>query len=77
MMTSERDVELVLVTVAGVSRDLAAPNDHFPLMGDWSSTLSKHLASQGQHLLDLVDLRNVCGYSTGLEKVFTATYPQI
>jgi hypothetical protein len=28
-------------------------------MGDWSGALSKHLASQGPRLLDLIDLRNV------------------
>jgi hypothetical protein len=58
-MTTERDIDLVLITGAGASRDLASPNDHFPLMGDWSQALSKHFGSKGPQYFDLVDLRSV------------------
>jgi hypothetical protein len=53
-MSVERDLDLVLVTGAGASRDLATPP--FPLMADWSTALRKHLASRGMHLSEIVNL---------------------
>jgi hypothetical protein len=50
-MTTERDIDLVLITGAGASRDLASPNDHFLLTGDWSQALSKHSGSKGLNRL--------------------------
>ena len=53
-MSEERDLDLVLVTGAGASRDLASPP--FPLMADWSAALRKYLSGKGMHLSDIVNL---------------------
>lgn len=53
-MSEKRDLDLVLVTGAGASRDLGT--SPFPLMADWSAALRKHLGSKGMHLSDVVDL---------------------
>jgi len=53
-VSEERDLDLVLVTGAGASRDLADPP--FPLMADWSAALRRHLGSKGMHFGDIVNL---------------------
>ena len=53
-MDEERDLDLVLVTGAGASRDLAAPP--FPLMADWSAALRKYLGGKGMHLSEIVNM---------------------
>jgi hypothetical protein len=63
-VTQERDIDCVLITGAGSSRDMAVGNDHFPLMGDWLATLSSHIAKLGTQFLDATDLREA---STGPE----------
>jgi hypothetical protein len=53
-MSEERDLDLVLVTGAGASRELTNPP--FPLMAEWSAALRKHLISKGMHLSEIVNL---------------------
>lgn len=56
---TDRDIDLALITGAGASRDLGAGSQNFPLMGDWSRELSKHLASKGSEYLEVTQLRGI------------------
>jgi hypothetical protein len=56
MSSREPDIDWVVVTGAGASREFGVNGDKFPLMGDWSSALLHKLA---QHInyADLTGLR--------------------
>jgi len=45
-----RDIDLVMVTGAGASRDFGVNGVKLPLMGDWSDALVKKLGAVGQYL---------------------------
>jgi hypothetical protein len=54
--TPERDIELVLVTGAGASRDLGRGAKKIPLMNEWSDHLVKSLAQSGFNHVQLTGL---------------------
>ncbi len=58
-METEKTIDLTLITGAGATRDLGVAGDRFPLMGDWSKSLSDHLVSKGSSFLDVTDLKDV------------------
>jgi hypothetical protein len=45
-----RDIDLVMVTGAGASREFGVNGTKLPLMGDWSDALVKKLSQRGQYL---------------------------
>ena len=63
MITTERDIDLVLVTGAGASREFGTGGVKLPLMTDWSDHLVQALASGWSHL-EITQLRKGM---TGLE----------
>src|SRR5205807_10196964 len=52
-----KDVELVLVTGAGASRDLGVGEKKIPLMDEWSDHLVKRLAESGVNHVQLTGLK--------------------
>ena len=53
---AERDIDLVLVTGAGASREFGIGGAKLPLMPDWSNALVQKLSTSGMGHLDLVGL---------------------
>ncbi len=53
----ERDIELVLITGAGASREFGVRGGSLPLMGDWSDALIKKLSQRNLSYLDATGLR--------------------
>jgi hypothetical protein len=43
VMTPDRDIDYVIVTGAGASREFGVDGKKFPLMGDWSNALVQAL----------------------------------
>lgn len=58
-MDQGRDIDLVLVTGAGASREFGARDKPLPLMADWSNALVDKLSKANNSYLEI----------TGLEKV--------
>ena len=53
----KRDIELVLITGAGASREFGVGGKSLPLMGDWSEALIRKLSQRNLSYLDATGLR--------------------